>query len=212
MMVVQITLAFHFLRHLHSFSAATTHFFCFPIFKTPARQIMAHDKSSPLAGILMTAFFGIISTVLGVVTMYQVHSIWVKYHHQRHETPAAGAFSPSAQITANIANLRSPSDIELRDSVCLPATEEWQETPETSLRAVDQAYANPHRHPELLPPNDGINTITTRCLAGDEGTFDLALGVISRFSSDSSEGDWGNGIQAPPSTPESEKMDETYEI
>ena len=50
------------------------------------------------------------------------------------------------------------------------------------------------------------------CLAGDEeGTFDLALvGVISRFStdSDSSEGDgWGEGIQAPPSTPESEGMD-----
>ena len=92
----------------------------------------------------------------------------------------------------------------------MPATEEWQETPETSLRAVDQAYANPHRHRELLPPNDSI---ITQCLAGDdEGTFDLALAVISRFSSDSSEGDdWGDGIQAPPSTPESETEVETYE-
>ena len=57
---------------------------------------MAHDKSSPLAGILMTAFFGIISTILGVVTMYQVHSLWVKYHHHRHdENHAAGALSLS---------------------------------------------------------------------------------------------------------------------
>ncbi len=53
----------------------------------------------------------------------------------------------------------------------------------------------------------------TGCLAGDdEGTFDLALAVISRFSSDSSEGDdWGDGIQAPPSTPESETEVERYE-
>lgn len=50
---------------------------------------MAPDKSSSLAGILMTALFGIISTILGVITMYQVHSIWVKYHH-RHENRAAG--------------------------------------------------------------------------------------------------------------------------
>ena len=87
--------------------------------------------------------------------------------------------------------------MELRDSVCLPATE-WQETPETSLRAVDQAYGIP-RHRERL----SSDVMTTRCLEGDEGTFDLALGVISRFSTDSSEGDWGDGIQAPPTTPES---------
>ena len=96
--------------------------------------------------------------------------------------------------------------------MCLPATEEWQETRETSLRAVDQAYANPHCHREVFTPDDDITTINTQCSAGDEGTFDLALGAISRFSSDSSEGDWGEGIQAPPSTPESETMDETYEI
>ena len=100
------------------------------------------------------------------------------------------------------------------DSVCLPTTDtgEWQDTPETSLRAVDQAYTIPDRHLELLPADNDISTINTRCLAGDEEqTFDLALaGVISRFStdSDSSEGDgWGEGIQAPPSTPESERVD-----
>ena len=52
---------------------------------------MAHDTSSPLAGILMTAFFGIISTVIAAITMYQVHSIWVRYHHRRQENGAAGS-------------------------------------------------------------------------------------------------------------------------
>ena len=76
---------------------------------------MAHDKdnSSPLAGILMTAFFGIISLVLGAVTMYQVHSIWVKYHHQRKENRDLGALplslSPN-QCTANLTDILQTSN------------------------------------------------------------------------------------------------------
>ena len=52
---------------------------------------MAHDTSSPLAGILMTAFFGIISTVIAAITMYQVHNIWVRYHLRRQENGTVGA-------------------------------------------------------------------------------------------------------------------------
>ena len=48
--------------------------------------------------------------------------------------------------------------------------------------------------------------MTTRRLAFDEGRFDLGLGlgIVSRFSTDSSsEGGWGDGIEAPTNTPES---------
>ena len=46
--------------------------------------------------------------------------------------------------------------------------------------------------------------MTSRRLAFDEGRFDLGLGIVSRFSTDSeSEGGWGDGIDAPPTTPES---------
>ena len=64
------------------------------------KVVMAHDNdtSSPLAGILITALFGIISIILGAVTMYQVHSIWVRYHHQRKENCDLGAFSLSLSL------------------------------------------------------------------------------------------------------------------
>ena len=91
-MALQISIAFRF-RYLHSFLLLQSPVL-FPLFKAQAKnKEMAHDNSSPLAGILMTVFFGIISTIIGVFTMYQVHNIWVKYHHRRHETQAAGALS-----------------------------------------------------------------------------------------------------------------------
>ena len=202
---------------------------------------MAHDNdtSSPLAGIIMTAFFGIISLVLGAVTMYQVHSIWVKYHcRRRQENRDAGAFSLSLSLSksnhcnANLTDLLH-SDIEHQNSstsICLPTPDpsEWQSTPSPSsyLPALNQTYTiPPRRQQELFHPDEGkvseeqsdeeteegVTTITTRCLArDDEGTFDLSLGVISRFSTDSSEeGEWGEGegIWAPPGTPVSERVD-----
>ena len=66
------------------------------------------------------------------------------------------------------------------------------------MDAVEQAYAPPRR--EHILPSD---VITTRRLAFDEERFDLGLGIVSRFSEDSSEGGWGDGIDAPPGTPES---------
>ena len=46
--------------------------------------------------------------------------------------------------------------------------------------------------------------MTTQRLAFHEARFDLGLGVVSRFSTDSeSEEGWGDGINAPPTTPES---------
>ena len=67
------------------------------------RKSMAPNKSSPLAGILMTAFFGTISIILAAITMYQVHSIWVRYHHrQRQENQAAGTYTHALPVSDQV--------------------------------------------------------------------------------------------------------------
>ena len=66
------------------------------------RKTMAPNKSSPLAGILITAFFGTISIIIAAITMYQVHSIWVKYHdHRRENKAAAGTLLLSPYLSNN---------------------------------------------------------------------------------------------------------------
>ena len=51
----------------------------------------------------MTAFFGTISIILAAITMYQVHSIWVRFHHrQRQENQAAGTYTHPLSISNQI--------------------------------------------------------------------------------------------------------------
>ena len=79
------------------------------------------------------------------------------------------------------------------------------------MDAVEQPYTTPRQDRGL--PSDAIIK-NTRRLAFDEGRFDLGLGIVSRFSEDSSqsEGGWGDGIEAPTNTPEIEREVGTDEV
>ena len=76
------------------------------------------------------------------------------------------------------------------------------------MDAVEQPYTTPRQDHGL--PSDATVKDTQR-LAFDEGRFDLGLGIVSRFSEDStqSEGGWRDRIEAPTNTPESEREVET---